>query len=87
MTVAEVAVKKAYLRSGPGPDNAPLMSVAQGARLVIETRQGEWYRVISPQGSRAWIHSSVIAFGGEPGGSPSRTLRIKGYDGSLSSTR
>ena len=83
--VAQVIVSKAYLRSGPSKDSAPLMSVAKGARLVVETRRGEWYRVITPQGTRAWVNTEVIAFGATPKDPPTRTFRIKGYSDSLQS--
>ena len=83
--VAQVIVSKAYLRSGPSKDSAPLMSVAKGARLVVETRRGEWYRVITPQGTRAWVNTEVIAFGATHKDPPTRTFRIKGYSDSLQS--
>jgi len=78
MLIATVAVDKANLRTGPGTDNSPLMTVARGTRLAIETRQGEWYRVISPTGARAWVSSDVISFGATAQSSPNRTVRIKG---------
>jgi len=81
--VAQVTASKAYLRSGPSKDSAPLMSVAKGARLVVETRRGEWYRVITPQGTRAWVNTEVIAFGATPQDPPSRTFRIQGYRDAL----
>ena len=80
MLIATVTSDKAYLRSGPGKDNSPLMSVSKGTRLTVETREGEWYRVITPTGSRAWVSREVIAFGKSSTASPSRTVRIQGYD-------
>lgn len=81
--VATVVAEKANLRTGPGADNSPLMSVTRGTRLVVETKQGDWYRVVSPTGTRAWVSSDVVAFGPNSQSSPTRTVRIKGYDGSL----
>lgn len=63
MPLATVVVDKIYLRTGPGKSNSPLMAVNKGTKLLIETRQGEWYRVITPAGARAWIASNAIAFG------------------------
>lgn len=80
MPVATVVSEKAFLRSGPGRNNSPLMSVSNGTRLVVETREGEWYRVITPTGSRAWVASDVVAFGGESKSGSSRTIRVKGYE-------
>jgi hypothetical protein len=81
MLVGTVHVSKAHLRSGPGKDNSPLMSVSKGTRLVIETRQGGWYRVITPTGTRAWVASEVLSFGPNGNVAPSRTLQIRGVEG------
>jgi SH3-like domain-containing protein len=80
MLVATVMVDKANLRTGPGKNNSPVMSVSKGTRLAIETRSGEWYRVITPTGARAWILAEVVAFGNRMQAKPSRVVRVKGYD-------
>ncbi len=81
MLIGTISVEKAHLRSGPGKNNSPLMSVSNGTRLVIETRQGSWYRVITPTGTRAWVASEVLSFGGDTSSSPTRTLNIQGIEG------
>lgn len=81
--VATVVTEKANLRTGPGTENSPLMSVGRGTRLVVETRQGEWYRVVTPTGTRAWISADVVAFGPSAGSSPTRTVKIRGFDNAL----
>jgi hypothetical protein len=63
MPIATVIVTKAHLRTGPGKDHSPLLSVSEGTRLAVETREGEWYRVITPTGARAWVAGEVIKFG------------------------
>jgi uncharacterized protein YgiM (DUF1202 family) len=83
MPVATVVVEKANLRTGPGAEHSPLMSVTRGTRLLVEIRRGEWYRVVSPSGTRAWVSADVVAFGSSPQGSPSRTVKVKGFDPSL----
>lgn len=80
MPIATITVSKANLRTGPGTDNSPLMTVSHGTRLAVETRQGDWYRVITPTGTRAWVSGDVIAFGAKEQWSPSETVRIGGYD-------
>jgi len=65
MPIATVVSQKAHLRTGPGKDNSPLMSVSVGTRLAVETRQGDWYRVITPRGTRAWVAGEVIKFGSD----------------------
>ncbi len=62
LPIATVTVDKANLRAGPGKDHSPLMTVKMGTRLVIETREKNWYRVTAPTGARAWVSSSVVAF-------------------------
>jgi hypothetical protein len=80
MSVATVVSDKANLRAGPGLNNSPIMSISRGTRLAIETRQGDWYRVVAPTGVRAWVSADVIQFGRTEHAKPSRTLRIGGYD-------
>lgn len=63
MQIATVIAEKAQLRTGPGMNNSPLMTVAKGTRLAIETKSGEWYRVVAPTGARAWVSSDVLDLG------------------------
>lgn len=79
MQIATIVVDKANLRTGPGLKNSPLMSVGKGTRLAVEHRIGEWYRVIAPTGTRAWVSSEVVSFGKESKSSPTRTVKIQGY--------
>lgn len=83
MPVATVTADKANLRIGPSTNDAPLMSISKGARLVVEHREAGWYRVIAPTGARAWVSSDVVSFGRDYLSSPTETLQIKGYDNSL----
>jgi hypothetical protein len=82
LPVATVVVEKANLRTGPGTDNSSLMSVSRGTRLVVETRNGSWYRVFAPNGTRAWVTGDVLSFAATP---PSdngvgSALRVRAYD-------
>lgn len=79
MPVVTVIADKAALRTGPGPDNSPLMEVSRGTVLTVETRSGNWYRVNTPTGTRAWISGEVVRFGNS-GAEPSSSLRMGGYD-------
>jgi hypothetical protein len=83
MPIATVVVDKAHLRTGPGLNNSPLMTVSVGTRLAVETRMGDWYRVISPTGTRAWVASDIVAFGLDGNRDPSKTVKVKGYDSRL----
>lgn len=82
MQVATVIVDKAHLRTGPGRENSPLMAITKGTRLAVETRSGDWYRVIAPSGVRAWVSSDVVAFGIDPMMNPSKAGITKGFDSS-----
>jgi hypothetical protein len=76
MQVVTVRTDKAHLRAGPGEENSPLMTVSRGTRLAVETRSGNWYRVISPAGTRAWVSADVVIFGDVD---PTRATRIGGF--------
>lgn len=80
MLIATVSVSKANLRTGPGLNNSPIMSVSRGTRLAIERRLGGWYRVLAPNGTRAWVSGSVIEFGKSGYASPTRTVRVKAIE-------
>jgi hypothetical protein len=80
MPIATITARKANLRVGPSETDSPLMEVAYGTRLVVETRTGDWYRVIAPTGVRAWISAKVVAFGDTASTSPTRVTRIAGFN-------
>ncbi|MGI6524043.1 MAG: SH3 domain-containing protein [Bdellovibrionota bacterium] len=77
MPIATVVVDKANLRAGPGMNHSPMMSIAKGTRLAIETRSGDWFRVVAPTGERAWISKDIVAFGRDPRSVPSRTVQVR----------
>ena len=58
--VVEVIDSKVNLRSGPGEEHSPVMQVPLGSRLTVEAQEGEWYRVYTPTGSRAYIRSDLV---------------------------
>lgn len=81
--VATVSVEKADLRLGPGKSHSALMSVRRGSRLMVEARQGEWYRVFAPNGDRAWIAAELVTFGdGASSLNDGSSVRVKGFKSS-----
>ncbi len=60
MLIVEVIVGKAKLRNGPGKEHGVMMNVSKGARLTVEDKLGEWYRILTPTGSRAYVSSKVV---------------------------
>jgi hypothetical protein len=80
LQVATIAVDKADLRLGPGKNHSALMSLRRGSRLMVEARQGEWYRVFAPNGDRAWIAASLVSFGdGAATLNDGSSVRVKGF--------
>lgn len=60
LPVVVVTSDKANLRTGPGQDNSALMAVTKGNRLVVENKQGSWFRVFAPNGVRAWVSADNV---------------------------
>jgi hypothetical protein len=58
--IVEVSANKASLRNGPGTEHGELMHVQRGVRLTVEARQGDWYRVVTPTGERAYISKDLV---------------------------
>jgi SH3-like domain-containing protein len=84
LQIATVSVAKADLRVGPGKEHSPLMQVGRGARLAVEARKGEWYRVFAPNGQRAWIHSGLVTFGSSASVADNASaVRVKGFSSSV----
>jgi hypothetical protein len=59
VVTVEVVVPKAVLRTGPGEEHSSLMEIQRGSVLVVEAREGDWLRVVSPKGQRAFIRSDL----------------------------
>jgi uncharacterized protein YgiM (DUF1202 family) len=76
MPIATIVADKAKLRAGPGSEHSEIMSVTKGTRLAVETKKGQWYRVMAPTGQRAWISGDVISFGPDAYSRSGRVLQI-----------
>jgi hypothetical protein len=83
LQIATVSVPKVDLRVGPGKEHSPLMQLSKGARLAVEARKGDWYRVFAPNGQRAWVSAAQVTFGGSSPEGQSSTVRVRGYSSSL----
>ncbi|MCB0322087.1 MAG: SH3 domain-containing protein [Bdellovibrionales bacterium] len=60
VVILEVTGSKVNLRSGPGEEHSPIMQVQEGTRLTVEDREGDWYRVFTPTGARAFVREDVV---------------------------
>lgn len=59
LLIVEVTKDKVNLRSGPGTEHSAVMHVQKGTRLTVEDREGDWYRIFTPTGSRAFISADM----------------------------
>ncbi len=62
-SILTITGSKVNLRNGPGLKHSPIMQISKGAKLTIEAKEGEWYRVYTPTGSRAYVHQDVVEIG------------------------
>jgi uncharacterized protein YgiM (DUF1202 family) len=76
MLTIRVIADKVNLRVRPGKEHSPLQQVARGTELVVESRVGDWYQVITPTGSRAYILSDFVQEIRGISGSPSRRSQL-----------
>jgi len=76
-SILTVVSDKTYLRTGPSRDNSAIIEVDRGTRLIAQDRQGEWFRVATASGTRAWVQADSVAFGPTRESSPSLTVKIK----------
>ncbi len=76
IVTVKVLVPKANLRTGPGSEHGVLQQMPKGVELLTETKIGDWYRVISPTGKRAFISAKVVKMvGAESSLSQPKTIK------------
>lgn len=77
-TVARVTKDNAPLRIGPGTRESTIFRISRNATVKIEHRTGEWYRVITADGSRGWINGSALMF--DEGKRPGSTVQVRAFE-------
>jgi hypothetical protein len=75
--VITVVTDKTSLRGGPDKSAIRIMELSKGARLKVEDRQGDWFRITTKSGTRAWVSAKDVAFGPTDSASPTNTVRIR----------
>lgn len=70
--LATVVADNVSLRTGPGAQFPGLMTVPKGTSLAVEGRKGEWVRVITPMGARAWVYGTEVRLGQQQRPAPPR---------------
>lgn len=70
-----VGAAKLNLRSGPGVDNDVIVTLDKGYKLAILEASEGWYKVLTPAGTKGWVHSDYVNLEGNIAsrGSESRT--------------
>ncbi|EFO81763.1 hypothetical protein OSCT_0340 [Oscillochloris trichoides DG-6] len=54
------ATINANLRSGPSTNTAVVAVVRKGTQVGLLERQGDWYRVRTPDGTQGWMANTVL---------------------------
>jgi hypothetical protein len=62
---AVVTTSKANVRPVPNLRSEPIMALEKGTELLVDLRQGEWNRVVTPTGQKAWMSAKVMELEGE----------------------
>ncbi len=76
-TVVTVVADSGALRTAPNATSSIIMEVDSGARLTVDDRRGDWFRISTSSGMRAWISATEVAFGPTNSASPSATVKIR----------
>ncbi len=63
-TKAVVTTSKANVRSLPNLSSEPIMTLDKGTELLVDLRQDEWNRVVTPTGQKAWMSAKVMELKG-----------------------
>ncbi len=80
MPLALISLKDTNLLSGPARDYMTLTRVPLGTQVAIETRHENWYRIITEDGIRGWVHSDVLLFGPDSRTLPTLYIKVRGYE-------
>lgn len=81
---ARVASDQGELHLTYGNNSQVTRRLSHGTPVAIETRIDDWYRVVTPTGSRGWIQAREVVFSGRGSYDASGSLvRVAGYDASV----
>lgn len=61
---AVVTTDKANVRPVPNLSSKPIMTLDRGTELLVDLRQEEWNRVVTPTGQKAWMSAKVMELEG-----------------------
>ena len=96
-TVEVVGTPVAIVRGGAGPQHEIVATLAEGDRLEIDARAGEWYHLRLPDGRSGWVHEDLLEtwvdprrfeFRADPGRpSRMRSFHIAAFGGAYAADR
>lgn len=81
---ARVVASRAHLRIGPGRDESTLFLMPKSAIVSVESRNGQWYRVVTATGIRGWLSTNDVIFDVDV--PESSTVRVGPYNGTYEPT-
>ena len=81
---ARVTVTRAHLRIAPGRSESTLFTMPRDSIVSIETRDGEWYRVVTTTGIRGWLFARDVVF--DYGVPESSSVSVQAYKAGLEPT-
>lgn len=61
---AIVTTDKANVRPVPNLSSDPIMTLDRGTELLVDLRQDEWNRIVTPTGRKAWMSAKVMELQG-----------------------
>lgn len=74
---ARVVKSRSVLRTGPSMRESSIARLERDSIVTIERRDGSWYRIISPDGTRGWISGASLIF--DEGNFLGSTVNVIGY--------
>jgi tetratricopeptide (TPR) repeat protein len=57
---ATVIATTAAVKTGPADDNTTLFEIPEGTELIIDDKQGPWYKIEDPTGRVGWISGDSV---------------------------
>jgi len=59
-TRATVVAANAQVKTGPAAENVTLFEIPEGTELILDEKNGPWYKVEDPTGRTGWISAETI---------------------------
>ena len=84
LPLVEVARDKVILRAEPDANSVPKMLVNRGLSLPVESRSGDWIKVLTPYGAHVWVQQQDVTGADQiaPTGEPQTEMSSNSDNGS-----